>query len=46
VEHFPTPKAEKYKKELFALPIYPSLTEQEVDFIIESLLEILELIQG
>jgi dTDP-4-amino-4,6-dideoxygalactose transaminase len=46
VEHFPTPKAEKYKKELFALPIYPTLTEQEVDFIIESLLEILEIIQG
>jgi dTDP-4-amino-4,6-dideoxygalactose transaminase len=42
VEHFPTPNAEKYKKELFALPMYPSLSNKEVDFVIKNVLQILE----
>jgi len=42
VEHFPTPFAERLKNELFALPIYPSLKNQEVDYVIENLLEIIE----
>jgi len=41
-EHFPTPQAERYRNELFALPIYPSLTDEEVQYIVETLLGILE----
>jgi len=41
-EHFPTPFAEKLKNELFALPIYPSLTNKEVEYIINNLLDIIE----
>jgi len=41
-EHFSTPFAEKLKNELFALPIYPSLTNREVEYIINELLEIIE----
>ena len=39
-EHFPTPNAEKFKKELFALPIYPSLTDEEVEYIVGNLRDI------
>lgn len=41
-EHLPTPKAKKYIEELFALPIYPSLTDNEVDYIIDTLLDIVK----
>jgi len=41
-EHFPTPNAEKYREELFALPIYPSLTDEEVEFVIENILEVVK----
>lgn len=36
-----TPKMDKYYKECFSLPIYPSLNEQEQKYVIESLLELL-----
>jgi len=39
-EHFSTPNAEKYRDELFALPIYPALMDEEVDYIIENVLEV------
>ena len=39
-EHFSTPNAERFRDELFALPIYPSLTEEEVDYVIKTLLKI------
>ena len=41
-EHFSTPNAEKFRDELFALPIYPSLTEEEQNYVIETLLGIVE----
>jgi dTDP-4-amino-4,6-dideoxygalactose transaminase len=41
-EHLPTPNAEKYRDELFALPIYPSLTDGEIQYVIENLSEIVE----
>jgi len=41
-EHYPTPFAEKLRNELFALPIYPSLTDEEVNYVIQNLLEVLE----
>lgn len=41
-EHFETPNAERFKEELFALPIYPSLTDEEVDYIVENLTEIVQ----
>ncbi len=41
-EHFPTPFAEKLKNELFALPMYPSLTDKEVNYVIQNLLEVVE----
>ncbi len=41
-EYLPTPNAEKYRQELFALPIYPSLTDEEISFVIETLLDIVE----
>ena len=41
-EHFSTPNAERFRDELFALPIYPSLTDGEVEYVISSLLEVLE----
>jgi len=41
-EHLPTPFAERLRDELFALPIYPSLTDEEVSFVIETVLQVLE----
>jgi perosamine synthetase len=41
-EHFETPNAEKYRNELFALPIYPSLSDEEVDYVIDTLLDIVK----
>ncbi len=41
-EHYPTPNAERFRDELFALPIYPSLTDGEVDYIIQTLLDVVE----
>ena len=40
--HLPTPRAEKFKGELFALPIYPSLTDEEVNYVISTLLEVVQ----
>jgi len=39
-EHFETPNADRFINELFALPIYPALTDEEVDYVIETLLEV------
>ena len=37
-EHLPTPKAKKFKEEVFSIPVHPYLTEEETDVIIEALL--------
>ncbi len=36
-EHLPTPMAEKFRKEVFSIPVHPYLTEEEVSFIAEAL---------
>ncbi len=41
-EHFPTPFAERVREEIFALPIYPLLTDEEVSYIVSNLLEVVE----
>jgi len=40
--HLSTSKAKKFKKELFALPIYPSLTDEEINYVISTLLEVVQ----
>lgn len=42
-EHLPTPRAEKFRKEVFSIPVHPYLTEEEIDTIIEALLSSVEL---
>ncbi|MFN3946861.1 MAG: DegT/DnrJ/EryC1/StrS family aminotransferase [Aquificaceae bacterium] len=37
-EHLPTPRAEKFKQEVFSIPVHPYLTEEDTNTIIESLL--------
>lgn len=36
-EHLPLPRAERFKRELFSIPVHPYLTDREVDYIVESL---------
>ena len=43
-EHLPTPKAESFKKEVFSIPVHPYLMEEEVNFIIDSLLSLAQLV--
>lgn len=38
-EHLPTPNASKFKREVFSIPVHPYLTEEEVNYVIDSLLE-------
>ncbi|AAC07581.1 DegT/DnrJ/EryC1/StrS family aminotransferase [Aquifex aeolicus] len=40
-EALPTPKAERFKREVFSIPVHPFLKEEEVLYIIESLKEVL-----
>ncbi|MFN7065510.1 MAG: DegT/DnrJ/EryC1/StrS family aminotransferase [Aquificaceae bacterium] len=42
-EHLPTPRAERFKGEVFSIPVHPYLTEENTDYIIESLLSSVEL---
>ncbi|MDW8066125.1 MAG: DegT/DnrJ/EryC1/StrS family aminotransferase [Aquificaceae bacterium] len=42
-EHLPTPNAESFRKEVFSIPVHPYLTEEQVDFIIDSLLSVVGL---
>lgn len=37
-EHFPTPSAERFRKEVFSIPVHPYLTDEQVDYIIENVL--------
>ena len=39
-EHLPTPNAERFKREVFSIPLHPFLTEEEILYIIESLKEV------
>jgi len=38
--HYPTPNAEKLVKNIFSLPIYPSLSEEQALYIVEVLKEV------
>jgi len=40
-EAMPTPNAEKFKREVFSIPVHPFLTEEEVVYVIRSLKEVL-----
>lgn len=37
-EHMPLERATRFKKEVFSIPVHPYLTDEEVDYIIESVL--------
>jgi len=37
-QHLPTPNAEKFREEVFSIPVHPYLTDEEVEYIAESLL--------
>ncbi|MDW8032793.1 MAG: DegT/DnrJ/EryC1/StrS aminotransferase family protein [Aquificaceae bacterium] len=43
VEHLPTPNAERFRKEVFSIPVHPHLEEEHIEFIVESLLSVAEL---
>ncbi len=45
-EHLPTPNADRFKKEVFSIPVHPYLTEEELSFIKDSLLEVAGLVQS
>ena len=38
-EHLPTPTAEKFREEVFSIPVHPALTDEEVDFVCERVME-------
>ncbi|MCS7171749.1 MAG: DegT/DnrJ/EryC1/StrS family aminotransferase [Aquificaceae bacterium] len=42
-ESLPLPKAERFRREVFSVPVHPYLTDKEVDFIVEVLLSAVEL---
>lgn len=42
-QHLPTPRAESFKREVFSIPVHPYLTEEEVNFVIDSLLSLVQL---
>ncbi len=37
-EHLPTPRAEKFRREVFSIPVHPFLTDEQVEFILDSVL--------
>ena len=37
-QHLPTPTAEKFRKEVFSIPVHPYLSEAQVDFIIKEVI--------
>ncbi|MEJ5338811.1 MAG: DegT/DnrJ/EryC1/StrS family aminotransferase [Aquificaceae bacterium] len=37
-EHLPTPNAERFRKEVFSIPVHPYLSDEEVNFMVEILL--------
>lgn len=37
-EHMPTPRAEKYRREVFSVPVHPFLKDDEVELVVDSLL--------
>ena len=40
--HLPTPRAEAFRKEVFSIPVHPYLKEEEVSYIVDSLLSCVE----
>ncbi|WP_457600238.1 DegT/DnrJ/EryC1/StrS family aminotransferase [Hydrogenivirga sp.] len=40
-EHLPTPNAEKFREEVFSIPVHPYLKDEEVELVVGSLLEAL-----
>jgi dTDP-4-amino-4,6-dideoxygalactose transaminase len=40
-EHFPTPTADRFKKEVFSIPAHPYLADEEVDRVAGEILDIL-----
>ncbi len=44
-QHLPTPNAERFKKEVFSIPVHPLLKDEEVRFIVDSLTQVLSLVR-
>ncbi len=44
-EHLPTPNAEKFRKEVFSIPVHPYLSDEEVDLICGTLTEFSHLVR-
>ncbi|MCS6876312.1 MAG: DegT/DnrJ/EryC1/StrS aminotransferase family protein [Aquificaceae bacterium] len=42
-EHLPTPNAEKFRKEVFSIPVHAYLSDEDVEFIVDALLSAVEL---
>jgi len=38
-EHLPTPRAERVRREVFSIPVHPALSDEEVDYIRDTVLE-------
>ena len=38
-EHLPTPRAEKFRREVFSIPVHPYLSDEDVDLICDTLTE-------
>lgn len=45
-EHLPTPNADRFKREVFSLPVHPYLTEEDINFIADALLEAVGSVQS
>ena len=44
-EHLPTPNAEKFRKEVFSIPVHPYLSDEDVDLICGTLTEFSHLVR-
>ncbi len=43
--HLPTPNAERFRKEVFSIPVHPYLTDEEVRLVVDSLVNALSLVR-
>jgi len=44
-DHLPTPTAERFRNEVFSIPVHPHLTDEQVDYIADSLISMTHLVR-
>ena len=39
-EHMPTPRADRFRREVFSVPVHPFLREDEIEFVVDTLTDL------